>query len=511
MKQYIADTILSLKRGFPFIAIETSDYQQTLLDLRAGLGEEFTNGSTMALLHHDMARGAIGINAVGKVASAVMNGDGEPAVTTAKIEECLQRALDLLPPQSILVIDDIHLLLEHKDDTIRALYVQCVRNCRDAFKASNRTLVFLCPKFKPPIELGKDMDTIVAPTPTQLDRIALAETVCRAARVEIKPDEVAEVASITRGLTAFASENLMAMAIEKTGFNLNILKRGSVAAINAVAGLSVVESKVTMDDLMGLEQSKKWGRMKAAGKLKPKAVVMMDEMSDQQAGENDSNGLNRDARGVVLGAMQDNEWRGGIFSGVSGTGKTQLTAAIANLCDGLFIKWDQGAMKGGIVSESEKMIRNAARVLWDRFGRDVLFIGSTNSVEEIAPQMKRRFGTIFFFDVLTKEQQAPIWVYYRKKFGIPAKDKLPEHSAWTGAEIERCAEVAWEFGIPLVEAAQFISPVVMSMGDALEKMREGASGKYLSANAPGYFTTKRAVDLAKMRDMLDQPRGINLN
>ena len=511
MKQYIADTILSLKRGFPFIAIETSDYQQTLLDLRAGLAEEFTNGSTMALLHHDMARGALAANEAGKVAQAAINEGGEPAVTTAKIEECLQRALDLMPRNTVLVVDDIHLLLEHKDDTVRALYVQCIRNCRDAFKSSQRTLVFLCPKFRPPVELGKDMDTIVAPTPTQLDRIALAETVCRAARVEIKPDATAEVASITRGLTAFAAENLMAMAITEEGFNINILKRGSVAAVNAVPGLKVVDSKMTFDTIMGLDQAKKFGRMKAAGKDRPKAVVLIDEISDQMSGRGDSNGINRDAQGKMLQFMQNCRWKGALFHGVAGTGKTQIAGATANQCEAMFIDWDFGAMKGGIVSESEKMIRNALGTLWDRFGEQVFFIGTTNSVDELTPQMKRRFGIIYFFDVLTADQQYPIWDHYRTKLGLSMDDPLPACDGWTGAEIERCCEYAWEFGVPMKEAAQFITPVVVSMGDKVDKMREEAAGKYLSANYEGYYNTKRSLDLKKMRGLINEPRDIKLN
>lgn len=513
MKQYIADTILSLKRGFPFIAIETSDYQQALADLKAGLGEE-TNGGQRALLHHDMARGALGANPLGVEAQAKINEGGEPAVTTAKIEECLQRALDLMPPQTILVIDDMHLLLEHKDDTVRALYIQCVRNCRDAFKSSKRTLVFLVPKFRPPVELGRDMDTIVAPTPTHEDRIELAKNVCKGAQLpEAEPEKLEEVASITRGLTAFASENLMAMAITKEGFNINILRRGSVAAVNAVPGLKVVDSKMTFDTIMGLEQAKKFGRMKAAGKDRPKAVVLIDEISDQMSGRGDSNGINRDAQGKMLQFMQNCRWKGALFHGVAGTGKTQIAGATANQCEAMFIDWDFGAMKGGVVSESEKMIRNALGTLWDRFGEQVFFIGTTNSVDELTPQMKRRFGIIYFFDVLAADQQYPIWDHYRTKLALSMDDPLPACDGWTGAEIERCCVYAWEFGIPMKEAAQFVTPVVVSMGDKVDKMREEAAGKYLSANYPGYFDTKRSLDLKKMRGLINNPdtRDISLN
>ncbi len=517
MKDYIKDTILSLKRGFPFIAIETADYHQTLGDLKKGLPEDKETAAT-ALLHHDMARGAVAINEAGIVASATMNANAkgqpqEPAVTTAKIEECLQRALDLMPEQSILVIDDMHLLLEHKDETIRALYIQCVRNCRDAFKSSKRTLVFLCPKFRPPVELGKDIDIVVAPMPDELDRIALAEKVCKSANVPIPaPESLASASGILRGLTAFGAENLLAMAVQKTGLDFNILRRGSVAAINAVTGLRVIDANLTLDDIVGVEQGKKHARMKAAGQMRPLAVVRVDEISDQMAGRNDSNGLNRDAQGCFLQSMETYKWWGCIYNGFGGTGKTALSIGFANVCKATFIDFDLGAMKGGIVGTSEKNIRTALETIWHRFGERVFFIGTTNSADELTPQMMRRFGVTLFFDLLKDEEQLPLWLHYKKKFNLQPKEKLPPCAGWTGAEIERCCEAAWEFKLPLVEAAQFISPVVLAMGaEGVDKLRAQAEGKYLSASTPGMYTTKRGLDLKKMREMLDVPRDINLN
>lgn len=497
MKKHIETLLQRVSRAFPFLVVETDNYQATLADISGGLKEEKKG---MALLHHDMARGAVGINDEGAMASGVMNSDKEPALTTAKLEECLQRALDLLPPKSILVIDDIHLLLQHRDETVRALYIQCIRNCRDAFKSSNRHLVFLCPKFAANAEIGNDFEVIVSPPPGDEDRIEIAKGIARSSKIEEpSKEDLSEVSDTLRGLSSFGVEQLCAAAVSKSGFNINILRSGSIAAVNATAGLSVIENKMTLDQLAGLEQGKKWGRMKAGGKLCPLAVVLIDEMGDQSAGQGDSNGINRDARSVMLGAMQNNGWRGGIFNGVAGTGKTQLGGAIADACKAMFINWDQGEMKGGIVSDSERMIRAAVGTLWNRFGNRVLFIGTTNSMEDIAPQMKRRFGTIFFFDVLTEAQQKPIWDFYMNKFGVTGE--LPVCNGWTGAEIERCSEIAWEFGIPLTEAAQFISPVVASMGDGLDKMRKEAEGKYLSVNYPGYFTTKKTLDIASIRKM----------
>ncbi len=516
MKEYIEEVKLSIDRGFPFVVIETGNYQMVCKDLdNAGFTHDLAGKQLpTALLHWDMPVGAVALNgssAEGILASQLMNQKKEPAITTSKFEECLARAVDLMPRGTILIMDDVHLLLEHRDETLRALYIQSIRNCRDAFKSSQRALIFLVPKVKLPVELNKDMAVVVAPMPTEEDRKAMATEICKAAGVE-PPSDLKEVSNILRGLTEFGAENLLAMAIEEGGFNLNILRRGSIAAVNAVAGLSVIESKMTFDSIMGLSQVKKFGQMKADGKDRPMAVVLIDEITDQMSGRGDSNGINRDAQGQMLQYMQNCRWKGSLFHGIAGTGKTQISGAIANACNGMFINWDFGAMKGGIVSESERAIRAALGTLWDRFGERVMFIGTTNSVDELTPQMKRRFGVIYYFDVLDKAQQAPIWEYFKKKFGLADSEmNMPDYAGWTGAEIERCCEYAWEFEISLLEAAQFVTPVVVSMGDGVDKMREEAAGKYLDANAPGYFQTKRALDLKEVRAFIKKPGKINPN
>ena len=506
MKDYIKDTILSLKRGFPFIAIETSDYQQTLADLKAGLGEE-TNGGQRALLHHDMARGALGVNPLGVDAQAKINDGGEPAVTTAKIEECLQRALDLMPSGSILVIDDMHLLMEHKDDTIRALYVQCIRNCRDAFKSSKRTLVFLCPKFKPPIELGKDMDIIVAPTPTHEDRIALAKNVCKGAQLpEAEPEKLEEVASITRGLTAFAAENLMAMAIGKEGFSLPVLRRGSVAAINAMSGLTVHQEKTSFDQIGGLEYLKKLGRKIIAGRMKPRLIVLLDEVEKQLSGLGDSNGINQDCFGQILQGMNDNNWQGILLPGYPGVGKTEWGKAMGAEADGVFVSLDLGALKGGLVGSSERMVRAALGVIKDIGGDRVLFVSTCNSMKALRPEFISRQEDVVFVGRPDKEVREAIFKIHMQAFGIPDQE-LPPSDKWAGREIRNCVRKAWKYNSTLIEEAQSITPGVG--GDEL--CEEAAASGWISAETGKPYTTKRSLDLAKTKKMIDEPRDINLN
>jgi hypothetical protein len=48
--------------------------------------------------------------------------------------------------------------------------------------------------------------------------------------------------------------------------------------------------------------------------------------------------------------------------------------------------------------------------------------------------------------------------------------------------------------IPLLEAAQHIVPVAVTAGEAVERLRQWASGRCLAADRPGLYT--RGQDLA---------------
>ena len=62
---------------------------------------------------------------------------------------------------------------------------------------------------------------------------------------------------------------------------------------------------------------------------------------------------------------------------------------------------------------------------------------------------------------------------------------------WTGAEIQTCCELADELGLSLADAARYIVPVAVSASEQIESLRQGASGKFLSASFDGVYSHTR--------------------
>lgn len=75
-----------------------------------------------------------------------------------------------------------------------------------------------------------------------------------------------------------------------------------------------------------------------------------------------------------------------------------------------------------------------------------------------------------------------IWAIYRKAYSIPAEDPIPADTGWTGAEIKQVCYLAYDLGLPLREAAQYIVPVCQSAGDQINALRDQAAGRFISAS-----------------------------
>jgi hypothetical protein len=96
---------------------------------------------------------------------------------------------------------------------------------------------------------------------------------------------------------------------------------------------------------------------------------------------------------------------------------------------------------------------------------------------------------LFFLDLPGKEQKQSIWRLYSDLFGIEADQRLPEDQDWTGAEIRACCRLAALLDVPIVQAAQNIVPVAITAAESVERLRNWASGRCLSADKTGIYTS----------------------
>ena len=77
---------------------------------------------------------------------------------------------------------------------------------------------------------------------------------------------------------------------------------------------------------------------------------------------------------------------------------------------------------------------------------------------------------------------------YLRKFGLDPDQRRPQDRDWAGAEIKSCCRLAALLDVPLIEAAPNIVPVAVTAGESVERLRQWASGRCLSADRPGIYS-----------------------
>ena len=229
--------------------------------------------------------------------------------------------------------------------------------------------------------------------------------------------------------------------------------------------------------------------------------------------------------------------RGVLLLGVPGTGKSAFCKALGNEVGRPTLILDIGALMGSLVGMTEERTRQALRiadamapcvVFVDEiekglsgvqasgqtdsgvsarmFGTlltylndhesDVYFVCSANDVSKLPPEFTRaeRFDAIFFLDLPGSREKEQIWRLYLEKFGLDPAQRKPSDRDFTGAEIRACCRLAALLDVPLTEAATNIVPVAVTAGESVERLRNWAAGRCLSADRPGIYS--RVADAA---------------
>lgn len=224
--------------------------------------------------------------------------------------------------------------------------------------------------------------------------------------------------------------------------------------------------------------------------------------------------------------------RGVLLLGVPGTGKSAFAKALGAEMGRPTLVLDVGALMGSLVGSTEANIRQALRIAdamapcilfvdelekalsglassgqtdsgvsarlfgtlltWlSDHQSDVFFIGTSNDVTKLPPEFSRaeRFDGVFFLDLPGTGQKRAIWKLYLDLFGLDPKQPKPADVDWTGAEIRSCCRLAALLDVPLAEAALNVVPVARTAHESVQHLRTWASGRCLSADAPGGIYT----------------------
>jgi len=376
--------------------------------------------------------------------------------------------------------------------------VQAVDTAIAAGKQNRSMLVILSPVLQIPGELDRQFVVIEHDLPPrdQIQQIARSIAIESG---ELPDDEgLGAVLDAAAGLTRVEAENAFSLSLIRHGrVTPEVLWELKAQTLKKSGLMTIHRGGETFADLGGLDALKAFCRRSLAGKPCSSQVR---------------------PRGVLL-------------LGVPGTGKSAFCKALGNEVGRPTLILDIGALMGSLVGMTEERTRQALRiadamapclVFIDEiekglsgvqasgqtdsgvsarmFGTllsylndhesDVYFVCSANDVSKLPPEFTRaeRFDAIFFLDLPGSREKEQIWRLYVEKYALDPSQRKPSDRDFTGAEIRACCRLAALLDVPLTEAATSIVPVAVTAGESVERLRNWAAGRCLSADRAGIYT-----------------------
>lgn len=485
------------KAGVPIVAIDCPNPSSTMVAVDAALTELDTKDGldVPAIIRWNCINGFRPRNKAGQSALAALLQRDEYVKIGATVDDfaALNAALiavEKLPDNTIIYMQNAHRVMG-SGTSIDPKATQGIWNVRDPFKASGRMLILLAPRLELPIELQHDVVHLVEPLPGEGEIREIVTGVYAAAqdRVEAPNDDtVARAVDTLRGLPSNRAEEAAAMCLTPKGLDLSELFEAKRSLIEKTPGLLVNRDTETFDAVGGCENVKRFLRLLHDGPERPSLIAWIDELEKTGLGHSgDSSGTNSDSLGVFLTATQEHKWNGATFVGHPGSGKS-LIAKTAGATFGIpTISLDFGAAKSKWVGESEARVRELIRTLYAIGGNKVFFIATCNKLDSLPPELKRRFRAgVWFFDLPTVPERVEIWEMNMRRFNLD-KQKWPNDTGWTGADIFACCDLAYRLHTSLIDASSFVVPISKSDPDTVEQLRLLASNRFISAASPGAY------------------------
>ena len=414
---------------------------------------------------------------------------------------------------AILVLQNFHRFLQSAE-IVQALSRQIL-----AGKQSRTFIVVLAPVVQIPVELEKLFVVVDHELPSRDQLLSIAQGVATQDGELPTGQDLQRVLDAAAGLTRYEAENALSLSLVRHG-------------------------RIEPEPLWELKSQM----------LKKSGLVQLYRGSEDFQSLGGLEALKAFCRRAMLQPQRDDPRkrpRGIMLLGIPGTGKSAFAKALGKETGRPTVVLDIGNLMGSLVGQTEANVRQALKIAdalqpcvlfvdeADKalggvnsagdsgvstrlFGTllsylsdketDVFVVASANRIDHLPPELTRaeRFDGVFFLDLPGKEERAAIWQLYLRQFDLDARQRLPSDEGWTGAEIRSCCRLAALLDLPLVQAAQNVVPVSVTAGESVDKLRTWASGRCLSANAPGIFQ-KDAGKVGARRRVQRGPSDPSLN
>jgi len=391
---------------------------------------------------------------------------------------------------TVLIVQNFHHFISSVE------IIQEIQNGIPIWKASGCCLVLAGHPVRLPQEIEKFFTILDFRLPTLDDLRRIQQELAESVGVEVAEDAV----EAALGLTEFESETAFALSLVlKKRFCADIVTRQKTQMIRRT-GLMEFWPPVPVDMVGGLDFLKTYlSNRKTAFEPgnehlpKPKALLLV---------------------------------------GIPGTGKSLSCKAAASIFGWPLIRLDISSLKGSLVGESERRIRQATATI-EAFGRAVVWLdeidkafggvksssktdgGTTasmfghfltwmqettspilvmataNNIKDLPPEFMRagRFDAMFFVDLPTGKERLEIMGIMNDRYSTQIPEGYEDElNGWTGAEIEQLAKDSLFDGLD--EALKTIVPLSKTMKEEIGALQQWAMTRARRASMPEERQTK---------------------
>jgi hypothetical protein len=388
---------------------------------------------------------------------------------------------------AVLLLHNLQRFL-HNPEVIQTTFSQLV-----AGKRQRAFVVVLSPVVQIPVELEKLFVVLehTLPDREQLHGIACELTIDQPDDLP-KGSDLERVLDAAAGLTRYEAEGAFALSLTRH----NAIRPDAIWELKAQALkknnlLSLHRGQESFNQLGGLEALKGFCRraLTPGRSVRAKGVLLLSPPGCGKSAFSKSlgNETGRPTLLLDLGALY-----GSLVGATEANVRQALRIADAMSPSILMVDEIEKALSGvgsqGDSGVSTRLFGTLLTWLADHES-DVFFVGTCNDISKLPPEFSRaeRFDAVYFIDLPASAEKDQIWQMYRSQFGIPEAQARPNDTDWTGAEIRSCCRLAALLDVPLTQAAYHVVPVAVTAAESVEKLRTWASGRCLSATAPGVY------------------------
>lgn len=429
------------------------------------------------------------------------------------------KSIDKMAENTIFVLKEFCIYLHHETYASYDLAISHIEELKELLSNCGKTIIFLDSDFKMPQPLMHDITSIHFPLPQKEDILKSVKFVGEGVQTkdgkkfELNEELLPGVVDVCLGMTSQETIDRVSLAIRKTkSLEKNAIKIISKEKANIIKSSGLLEYR----------ESPEGGLSIVGGYKALKRHILLDKPTFSE--EAHAYGI-ESSKGILLG-------------GISGTGKTLLSLAIASEFCLPLLCLDVGSIFGSLVGESEANLRKVIKLI-EGIGPSVLrideieksfgvqsdrdggsskrvlatlltwlndrksscyIVATANDVSQLPPELCRagRFDAIFGLDLpQLNERKEILKIHINKRKRNPENfdiDRLAEATKdFTGADIEESIKLGMKIAFSqkqevndnyLLTAIEGIIPFAKVEPEKLIATREWISKRAKLANPP---------------------------